>query len=80
MKKILVSTSLIVLGSNIFSTCSIFEKQTKYNSYLVLHRKYKMEQIFNYPSDVHFWSAQDSSTYQMIDTLKYKVKHKELGQ
>jgi hypothetical protein len=79
MKKILVSTSLIVLGSNIFSACTVFEKQTKYNSYLVLHRKYKMEQIFNYPSEVNFWTVQDSATYEMIDTIKFRVKIKELN-
>jgi hypothetical protein len=78
MKKILVSTSLIVLGSTMFSACSVFHKQTKYNSYLVLHRKYNMEQIFNYPSDVHFWKVQDSATYKMIDTLRYGVKQKDL--
>lgn len=80
MKKKLVSTSLIVLGATMFSACSIFEKQTKYNSYLVLHRKYKMEQIFNYPSEVNFWTVQDSATYEMIDTIKYSVKIKELNQ
>lgn len=79
MKKILVSTSLIVLGSTMFSSCFVFHKQTKYNSYLVLHRKYNMEQIFNYPLDVDFWKVQDSSVYQMMDTLKYSVTFKELS-
>ncbi len=79
MKKILVSTSLIVSVSTMFSACSVFDKQTKYNSYLVLHRKYNMEQIFNYPSDVDFWEVQDSSVYQMKDTLKYSVTFKELS-
>ena len=37
-----------------------------------------MEQIFNYSSDINFWSAQDSSTYQMIDILKYRVKYRDL--
>ena len=37
-----------------------------------------MEQIFNYPSDVHFWKVQDSATYKMIDTLRYGVKQKDL--
>ena len=78
MKKILVSTSLIVLGSTMFSACSVFHKQTKYNSYLVLHRKYNMEQIFNIPSELNFWKVQDSAAYKMIDTLKYGVKYKDL--
>lgn len=55
------------------------KKSTLYNSYLVKHRKYNMEQIFNYPSDVNFWSVQDSTTYQMIDTLKYRVRYQELS-
>jgi hypothetical protein len=55
------------------------KKSTLYNSYLVKHRKYNMEQIFNYSSDVNFWSAQDSTVYQMIDTLKYRVTYKELS-
>lgn len=37
-----------------------------------------MEQIINYPTDVHFWKVQDSATYKMIDTLKYGVKYKDL--
>jgi hypothetical protein len=49
-----------------------------YNSYLVSHKKYNMTQVFNYPSNVNFWSVQDSSKYQIIDTLKYKVKYKNL--
>ena len=55
------------------------KKSTLYNSYLVKHRKYNMEQIFNYPSNVNFWSVQDSTVYQMIDTLKYRVKYLELS-
>jgi len=38
-----------------------------------------MKQVFNYPSNVKFWSVQDSSTYQMIDTLKYRVTYSKLG-
>lgn len=78
MRTIFVSTSYILFGSTLFCACSVFDKQTKYNSYLVLHRKYNMEQIFKYPSEVNFWTVQDSSTYRIIDTLKFKVKHKEL--
>jgi hypothetical protein len=57
----------------------ISKKSVLYNSYLVKHRKYNMEQIFNYPSNVNFWSAQDSTVYQMVDTLKYRVSYKELS-
>jgi hypothetical protein len=75
----------IIIGLTIIITsCSnrvlpTSKKSTLYNSYLVKHRKYNMEQIFNYPSDVNFWSAQDSTVYQMIDTLKYRVTYKELS-
>lgn len=75
----------IIIGlTTIITSCSnrVFptsKKSTLYNSYLVKHRKYNMEQIFNYPSDVNFWSAQDSTVYQMIDTLKYRVTYKELS-
>jgi hypothetical protein len=54
-------------------------KEIFYNSYLLKHKKYSLEQIFNYPSNVNFWSVQDSATYQMIDTLQFRVKYKELG-
>ena len=46
---------------------------------LDLHRKYNMKQVFNYPSNVKFWSVQDSLTYQMIDTLKYRVTYNKLS-
>lgn len=38
-----------------------------------------MTQVFNYPSNVNFWSVQDSVKYQMVDTLKYKVSYKNLN-
>jgi hypothetical protein len=70
-------TFIITSCSNrVFPT---LKKSTLYNSYLVKHRKYNMKQIFNYPSDVNFWSVQDSTTYQMVDTLKYRVKYSELS-
>lgn len=78
MKNKFILISTISLVAELFFSCSIKKKQILYNSYLVKHRKYNMEQIFNYPSDVNFWSAQDSATYQMIDTLKYRVKYKGL--
>lgn len=72
-----IGLTLIVIScsNRVFPTS---KKSTLYNSYLVKHRKYNMNQIFNYPSDVNFWSAQDSTVYQMIDTLKYRVTYKEL--
>lgn len=76
MKDIIILFVLLVCS--LLSACSISKKRTLYNTYLVYHRKYKMEQIFNYPSDVHFWKVQDSVTYKMIDTLKYGVKYKDL--
>lgn len=78
MKNIFILISTISLVAVLFFSCSIKKKQTLYNSYLVKHRKYNMEQIFNYPSDVNFWSAQDTATYKMIDTLKFRVKYKDL--
>ena len=68
----------VLLVCSFLSACCISKKRTLYNTYLVYHRKYNMEQIFNYPSDVHFWKVQDSATYKMIDTLKYGVKYKDL--
>jgi outer membrane biogenesis lipoprotein LolB len=76
MKDIIILFVLLVCS--LLSACSISKKQTSYNTYLVYHRKYNMEQIFNYPSDVHFWKVQDSATYKMIDTLRYGVKYKDL--
>ena len=76
MKDIIILFVLLVCS--LLSACSISKKSTLYNTYLVYHRKYNMEQIFNYPSDVHFWKVQDSATYKMIDTLKYAVKYKDL--
>ena len=70
----------VLLVCILFSVCSISKKQTLYNTYLVKHRKYNMEQIFSYPSDVNFWEAQDSTTYKMIDTLRYRVKYREIVQ
>lgn len=68
-----------LLISTLFFGCSVFNKQTLYNSYLLKHKKYNLEQIFNYPSNVYFWSVQDSATYEIIDTLQYKVRYKELN-
>jgi hypothetical protein len=76
MKDIIILFVLLVCL--LLSACSISKKRTLYNTYLVYHRKYNMEQIFNHPSDVHFWKVQDSATYKMIDTLRYGVKHKDL--
>jgi hypothetical protein len=75
---IAIGLTLIVTScsNRVFPTS---KKSTLYNSYLVKHRKYNMEQIFNYPSDVNFWSAQDSTVYQMVDTLKYRVNYSELS-
>lgn len=78
MKSKFSFVSTILLVAILFFSCSINKKQILYNSYLVKHRKYNLEQIFNYPSDVNFWSAQDSATYQMIDTVKYRVKYSDL--
>jgi hypothetical protein len=74
MKKIFLSVCVALLF--ITSSCS---NKILYNSYLVNHRKYNMKQVFNYPSNVKFWSVQDSSTYQMIDTLKYRVTYSKLS-
>lgn len=74
MKKIIL---FICVGS-LFITTSCSNK-ILYNSYLVNHRKYNMKQVFNYPSNVKFWSVQDSLTYQMIDTLKYRVTYSKLS-
>lgn len=76
MKDIIILFVLLVCS--FLSACSISKKRTLYNTYLVKHRKYNMEQIFSYPSDVNFWVAQDSATYEMIDTLRYGVKYKDL--
>jgi len=74
MKKIFLSVCVGLFF--ITTSCS---NKVLYNSYLVNHRKYNMKQVFNYPSNVKFWSVQDSSTYQMIDTLKYRVTYSKLG-
>jgi hypothetical protein len=74
MKKIILS---ICVGLLVITTsCS---NKILYNSYLVNHRKYNMKQVFNYPSNIKFWSVQDSLTYQMIDTLKYRVTYSKLS-
>jgi hypothetical protein len=70
------SLSLLLFLTLVFQSCSL---KISYNSYLVRHKKYNMTQVFNYPSDVNFWSVQDSLKYQMVDTLKYKVSYKKLN-
>jgi hypothetical protein len=45
-----------LIKCTIFSACSIFKKQTLYNTYLVKHRKYNMKQIFSYPYDVNLFT------------------------
>jgi hypothetical protein len=82
MKQILVTITiglLFIITSYSNRVFPFSKKSTLYNSYLVKHRKYNMEQIFNYPSNVNFWSVQDSTVYRMIDTLKYRVPYKELS-
>lgn len=74
MKKLFIPIYIGLL----FITASCSNK-ILYNSYLVNHRKYNMKQVFNYPSNVKFWSVQDSLTYQMIDTLKYRVTYNKLS-
>jgi hypothetical protein len=76
MKDIIILFVLMVC--TLLSACSISKKRTLYNTYLVYHRKYKMEQIFNIPTELNFWKVQDSATYKMIDTLRYGVRHKDL--
>ena len=84
-KRINMKNLFIVLSIFIVTLISCSQKiliksnDVLYNSYLVKHRKYQMEQVFNYPSNVNFWSVQDSTVYEMIDTLKYKVTYKELS-
>ena len=80
MKNVIIRILFIVIVNTTFLACSISKRQTLYNTYLVKHRKYNLEQIFSYPSDVNFWKAQDSTKYLMIDTLEYKVKIKGRGQ
>jgi hypothetical protein len=80
-----MKNSLIILSLFLVTLVSCSQKilvksnNVLYNSYLVKHKKYQMEQVFNYPSNVNFWSVQDSTVYKMIDTLKYKVTYKELS-
>jgi len=80
MKNSLITLSLFLVT---LVSCSqkilVKSNNVLYNSYLVKHKKYQMEQVFNYPSNVNFWSVQDSTVYKMIDTLKYKVTYKELS-
>jgi hypothetical protein len=71
-----LSLLLFLTSVLVFQSCS---PKILYNSYLVKHKKYDMTQVFNYPSNVNFWSVQDSVKYQMVDTLKYKVSYKNLN-
>jgi hypothetical protein len=83
MKNTVKLFMFIFTGLMVTSSCTTLmpvtsKNQTLYNTYLVKHKKYNMEQIFSYPSDINFWKVQDSTRYEMIDTLKYHVKYEEL--